>query len=172
MPPTAYTILDAHTADRIEPFRMLCREYAASLPFSLCFQGFEDELAQLPGKYLPPGGCMLMAMVEGQPAGCIAMRPLAESGYLPGDARPACEMKRMFVRPGFRGLGLGRAMGVALLTRAAAAGYKLMKLDTETTFVEATALYRSMGFVEVARYNDDPLEHTIWMAKRLGSGAL
>jgi GNAT superfamily N-acetyltransferase len=76
-------------------------------------------------------------------------------------------MKRMFVKPAFRGRGIGRLLGEQLIAKARAAGYVLMKLDTETTFVEATALYRSLGFVEVPRYNDDPLEHTIWMAKRV-----
>lgn len=160
-------IIDAHDEAWIETFRELCREYAASLPFSLCFQGFEEELQQLPGKYAPPVGCMLLAMCDGRAAGIIALRPLAASGYLEGDAKPACEMKRMFVKPAFRGRGIGRLLGEQLIARARAAGYVLMKLDTETTFVEATALYRSLGFVEVPRYNDDPLEHTIWMAKRV-----
>ncbi len=167
-PAPALTIVDAHGPEHREAFVALCKEYAASLPFSLCFQGFEAELASLPGSYAPPGGCMLLALRDGRSVGCIAMRPLAASGYLAGDASPACEMKRMFVQPASRGLGLGRMLGEALLVRAKQAGYAMMKLDTETTFVEATALYRRLGFAEAPRYNDDPLEHTIWMTKNLG----
>jgi GNAT superfamily N-acetyltransferase len=163
----AITIIDAHEPQHREAFVSLCKQYAAGLPFSLCFQGFEAELAGLPGAYAPPSGCMLLALLDGQPVGCIAMRPLAPSGYLEGDARPACEMKRMFVQPAARGLGIGRMLALALLRRASSAGYRQMKLDTETTFVEATALYRALGFAEVPRYNDDPLEHTIWMSLAL-----
>ncbi|CAG0983693.1 aminoalkylphosphonate N-acetyltransferase [Phycisphaerales bacterium] len=158
------TIVQARSAEQLRAFESLCREYAASLPFSLCFQGFEDEMRTLPGKYAPPSGRILLAMVGDQYAGCVALR---EIPTLDGDAGPVCEMKRMFVRPEFRGLGLGRLLAVRLLEEAKAAGYGTMKLDSEDTFVAATALYRTLGFVETARYNDDPHPHTIWMAKRL-----
>lgn len=144
---------------------VLMREYAASLPFPLDYQGFESEVQALPGKYAPPQGCILLARVDTQqePVGCIAMRALDASGYRVGDARPACEMKRMYVRPGARGLGVGRALAIELVARARDAGYAMMKLDTERTFIAATALYRDLGFVEIPRYNDDPQPDTMWM---------
>ncbi|GJQ29308.1 MAG: N-acetyltransferase [Phycisphaerae bacterium] len=150
----------AHRRD----FEALCREYAASLPFSLCFQGFDEEMRTLPGKYAQPKGVILLAYVNSEPAGCVALR---EIEHQPGDAAPVCEMKRMFVRPAFRGLGLGRALAERLLVFARNAGYATMKLDSEDTFTAAIALYRSLGFADIPRYNDDPHPHTVWLAKRL-----
>jgi ribosomal protein S18 acetylase RimI-like enzyme len=176
-------LIAARTPDQIDAFRTLAREYAASLPFDLDYQDFEEELATLPGKYAPPAGDLLLATTDvaadvdaprlhtpdGPRAavGIIAVRPLADSGYHPADPRPACEMKRMYVRPSQRGRGLGRLLGEASLNVARRAGYRCMKLDTESTFAAAVALYRSLGFVEVERYNDDPIEDTIWMARNL-----
>jgi GNAT superfamily N-acetyltransferase len=143
----------------------LFREYAASLPFPLDYQGFDAELATLPGKYAPPNGVILLAGTpEGVPIGCIALRPLAPSF---GDPTPVCEMKRMYVKPGFRGMGAGRLLAECLLSHARAAGYALMKLDTESEFTEALTLYRSLGFVECPRYNDDPMPGTLWMSLKL-----
>jgi GNAT superfamily N-acetyltransferase len=158
-------IVDAVTREQLDAARALFREYAASLPFPLDYQGFDAELAALPGKYAAPGGCIVLAKWRGAWVGCIAMRPLDASGYRAGDATPACEMKRMYVQPRARGLKLGRLLGEALLERAKAAGYRCMKLDTEDDFVAACALYRALGFIACERYNDDPLPGTIWMKR-------
>jgi putative acetyltransferase len=147
----------------------LMREYVASLPFPLDYQGFDAEVAALPGKYAEPAGCILLAWMRehAEPVGCIALRALDVSGYRAGDHRPACEMKRMYVRPAARGCGAGRVLALELIARARDAGYAMMKLDTERTFVAATALYQSLGFLEIERYNDDPQPETMWMGLRL-----
>lgn len=144
---------------------MLFREYVASLPFPLDYQGFDAEVASLPGKYAMPGGCILLARRGGEYVGCIALRPLDASGLRASDVEPVCEMKRMYVRPAGRGLGIGRMLSEELLAFARGAGYRTMKLDTESTFVAATALYRALGFAECERYNDDPQPDTIWMKR-------
>ena len=172
-------IVHAHAAPLLESARRLFAEYAASIArvaaCSLEHQGFDAELATLPGLYAPPTGCMLLAIHSSAPdspalyteppdhtiLGCIALRPLPKLG-------PAvCEMKRMYVRPAARRLGLGIALGDRLIAEARAAGYKLMKLDTSDTMLPAIALYRSLGFVECPRYNDDPMTDTVWLDKPL-----
>ena len=160
MPDAAIELVPARSNAELAAAAALFREYAASLPFPLDYQGFEEELATLPGKYADPGGVILLARRQGTYVGCIAMRPLAA---MPGDPAPVCEMKRMYVRPTARGLGLGRSLALALLDHARASGYRMMKLDTESDFVAAVALYRSLGFAEIPRYNDDPMPSTIWM---------
>ncbi len=160
-------MIDIRSADSpsdLDAARELFREYAASLPFSLAYQGFEDELAGLPGKYAAPLGRILLAWDGPSAVGCIAVRPLVAQ---PRDLTPVCEMKRMYVRPQARGRKVGRALCEGLLAFSRNAGYRLMKLDTESDFVAATALYRSMGFTPCPRYNDDPLPSTIWMSKVL-----
>lgn len=160
-------ITAASTSADFKVAASLFREYVASLPFPLDYQGFDHEVANLPGKYVEPAGCILIGwQVEGNnktPVGCIAMRPLAADSLRPGDIEPVCEMKRMYVKPSGRGTGLGRQLAVQLLDQARRSGYRTMKLDTETTFAAATALYRSLGFFECERYNDDPQPDTIWM---------
>lgn len=170
-------ILAATTPDTLAAARALFAEYAASLPpsaqRSLQHQGFEAELANLPGKYAPPGGIILLAAADAEGAsrptwlGVVAFRPLAPSGVLPTDPTPICEMKRLYVRPDARGLGAGRALCEALLAAAALAGYRMMKLDTEADFAPAMALYRALGFIEIPRYNDDPEACTVWMGRHL-----
>ncbi len=155
----------------------LFREYAASLPqsaqISLAHQGFEAELAGLPGKYAQPAGCILLGYAPlevgavAAPVGVVALRPLDSSGIRPGDPTPICEMKRMYVSPRARGLGVGRVLTDALLEFARGAGYRMMKLDTEPDFIPAVTLYRSLGFVDVPRYNDDPVSCTLWMGLHL-----
>ncbi len=157
-------LVHAQTPEQLRDFETLCREYAASLPFSLCFQGFEEEMKTLPGKYAPPKGCILMAYVGNAPAGCVALR---EIETLPADSGPVCEMKRMFTRPQFRGKGVGRALALRLIAEARRAGYRTMKLDSEDNFVAAISLYKSLGFADIPRYNDDPHPHTVWMALKL-----
>ena len=139
------------TAD-IDAARELFREYAAQLGVDLCFQNFEAELADLPGDYAPPAGQLLLARVDGQLAGCGAMRPLADVDYA-----NACEMKRLYVRPAFRRFGLGRALASALLDEARRAGHSVMLLDTLDDMESARGLYATLGFVEVPPYYYNPI---------------
>lgn len=156
-----FTIVPAGTPARIGEFRRLCQEYAAGLPFSLCFQGFDEEMGSLPGKYAPPGGRLLLACAVSEPSrgiGCGAIRPIATG---------ECELKRMYVSPGHRGRGIGRAIAARLIEEARAIGYERVKLDTSADMAAAQSLYRSLGFVPTDRYNDDPLEDTLYMSMDL-----
>ena len=136
----------------IEQVRELFREYQLSLEVDLSFQNFEQELLELPGEYQPPYGALLLALVEGQPAGCCALRPLLTSDY-----SNACEMKRLYVRPAFRGLRLGRQLVEQTLLLAQQAGFDHMLLDTLNDMEAARELYQDCGFVEVAPYYHNPL---------------
>ncbi len=137
----------------------LFRAYAASLPVDLGYQGFEEELASLPGKYAPPRGALLIARdADSAALGCVAMRPLDED---------VCEMKRLYVAPEGRGAGLGRALAEAIIETARAAGYREMRLDTLASMAGAQALYRALGFVEIAPYYDTPIEGTMFMGLKL-----
>jgi ribosomal protein S18 acetylase RimI-like enzyme len=142
----------AETRGQLDAAREIFRDYAASLAIDLCFQGFEAELAGLPGDYVEPGGVLLLAYVDGALAGCGAMRALPEV-----DHANACEMKRLYVRPAFRGFGLGRRLAQELLDRATAAGYSAMLLDTLDEMESARELYASLGFVEIAPYYYNPI---------------
>jgi putative acetyltransferase len=135
--------------------RELFLEYAQSLGFSLCFQGFDEELAGLPGDYAPPKGRLLLAEYEGRLAGCIALRP-KESGI--------CEMKRLFLRPQFRGKGLGRILAERIIAEARQIGYNRMRLDTvEPVMKDAVAMYRKLGFEEIDPYCQNPIAGTLYM---------
>jgi putative acetyltransferase len=138
--------------------RALFEEYQRELGVDLCFQGFARELATLPGDYAPPRGRLLIARDAGEAVGCVALRPL-------GDAD--CEMKRMYVRPSHRGTGLGRALAGRIVDEARALGYRAMKLDTLPRLATAISLYRSLGFVETGRYNDNPVEGVRYLALEL-----
>jgi ribosomal protein S18 acetylase RimI-like enzyme len=139
-------------------FRAYAAEYTTSIAESLCFQGFEAELAGLPGRYAPPSGCLLLAMEGDQPAGCVAMRDLGGG---------TCEMKRLYVAPEHRGRGVGRLLVEVVLQRAERAGYDRMVLDTLPEMAGALALYREFGFVEAVPYWDCPVERTVYLERRL-----
>lgn len=158
------SIIRATTSEQLAQAAGLFREYAASLPFSLCFQGFDEELVSLPGKYAPPAGVILLAMAGETPVGCIAMRPLPDLGA------GVCEMKRMYVVPAWQGRGIGRRLAEQLLADARAAGHTFMKLDSEPDMVAAVGLYRSLGFTPCERYNNDPHPQTVFMELRLDAG--
>ena len=128
------------------------REYAISLGFDLCFQDFEGEIAHLPGDYAPPRGALLLAKVNGNIAGCCALRPLDSSDYV-----NAAEMKRLYVRQAFRGLGLGRQLAEAILDEARMGGYDSVLLDTLDDMEIARAMYEELGFKEIPPYYHNPL---------------
>jgi putative acetyltransferase len=141
--------------EHIEQVRALFLEYGSSLGFSLCFQSFDEEVKNLPGAYGPPNGVLLLAHCSDHAAGCIALRKL-EAGI--------CEMKRLYVRPGDRGLGLGRMLVERLIAEARVIGYERMRLDTVgSAMKDAVALYRRLGFREIAPYSSIPIESALWM---------
>jgi GNAT superfamily N-acetyltransferase len=130
----------------------LFREYEASLEVDLCFQNFDAEVAGLPGEYTAPGGQLVLAYVDGELAGCGAMRAIGDTDYA-----NACEMKRVFVRPAFRGCGLGRALAQRLLDEGRRAGYSAMLLDTLDDMEAARELYATLGFEEIPPYYFNPI---------------
>jgi ribosomal protein S18 acetylase RimI-like enzyme len=138
-------IIRAATMEDLDEIRLMLREYAAWLEIDLCFQNFEEELAGLPGEYSPPRGRLLIA--EG--GGCVAVRPIDDE---------TCEMKRLYVRPEGRGLGLGRRLVLAIIKEARAIGYRRMRLDTMPKMGGAQRLYEALGFrdIEAYRYNPEP----------------
>ena len=145
-------LLQAESPEHIAAVRALFREYAAALAVDLCFQNFEAELAGLPGEYAPPGGALLLALVDGLPAGCVALRPLPEA-----DHTNACEMKRLYVPPAFRRFGVGRLLAQQLMDRANQAGYSCMLLDTLDDMEAARSLYETLGFEEIPPYYFNPI---------------
>lgn len=146
------TLQPADTPEALDAIRVLFQEYQASLAVDLCFQGFAEELASLPGDYRPPGGLLLQAWVDGTPAGCCALRPLINSDHL-----NACEMKRLYVRPAYRRIGLGRLLVEQIMSEARLAGYTTMLLDTLSEMETARSMYQDAGFVEVAPYYHNPI---------------
>lgn len=143
-------IITARSPDDLAAARRLFGAYAAWLGVDLCFQGFEKELAELPGAYAPPTGRLLLAKVGEESAGCVALRPL-EAG--------ACEMKRLYVVPGFGGVGIGRRLAEHIVEEGRAIGYRLMRLDTIPERMPAAQhLYRSLGFRSIRPYYHNPLE--------------
>jgi len=148
-------LLQAASFDQVQEARKLFQEYEARVGISLCFQNFAQELANLPGDYQPPDGRLFLCELDDGIAGCIALRKLE-----PG----VCEMKRLYVRPEFRGKGLGREMVTTIIHEARELGYERMRLDTlPGRMDEAIALYRALGFKEIEPYYQNPTPDTLYM---------
>ena len=159
----------ARGAADMDRVRRLFREYQAALGVDLCFQGFDEELRTLPGRYAPPGGCLLLArcpLGEGRNgadegiAGGVGMWSLGDD---------LCEMKRLYVRPAWRGRELGRWLALEIMATARRGGYRRMRLDTLGQMNEARALYRSLGFREIPAYYDNPLDDVLYMERSLSA---
>jgi len=146
------TLLTATGPEHLAVLRELFQEYADSLSIDLCFQQFDTELATLPGDYAEPRGAVLLALVDGAPAGCCALRPLDAADY-----PNASEMKRLYVRKAFRGFGLGRQLAEATLDAARQRGYASVLLDTLDDMESARALYTDLGFAEIPPYYHNPI---------------
>lgn len=148
-------LIEAESAKEISQARELFEQYAEGLGISLCFQNFDKELAELPGNYAPPNGRLLLAMEGAKPAGCIALRKIADG---------VCEMKRLFVCPEFRGTGLGHSLTEAIISAAREIGYVRMRLDTLPGKMDrAIAMYRNLGFQEIEPYYSNPVEGALFM---------
>jgi putative acetyltransferase len=139
-------------------FHSYATEFAPTIAESLCFQNFEAEIAGLPGRYAPPSGCILLALDGERPAGCVALRDLGDG---------SCEMKRLYISPDSRGRGIGRRLVEAIVRKGRMAGYSRMRLDTLPDMESALALYRMLGFVEIAPYWDNPIEGALYLELEL-----
>lgn len=147
--------IQAESPAQVEEARRLFLEYSEWLGLNLCFQNFEKELAELPGAYALPSGRLLLVLHEDKIAGCVALRNLGDG---------TCEMKRLYVKPQFRGKGIGRALAVKIIEEARAAGYARMRLDTlPAQMSEAIKVYRSLGFREIDAYYHNPVEGAMFM---------
>ena len=151
----SFELTQASSDYQLATVRELFLEYANSLNFSLCFQSFDKELAGLPGDYAPPDGRLLLGAHSSQVAGCVALHKLEHE---------ICEMKRLYVRPQFRGQGLGRVLAERVVADAKEIGYKRLRLDTvEPVMRDAVALYRKLGFREIAPYRENPIDGALYM---------
>jgi ribosomal protein S18 acetylase RimI-like enzyme len=151
-------LIAAHQAEYLPLVRELFTEYARAIEIDLCFQSFDRELAELPGKYAPPDGRLFLALENESAAGCVALRKLDGS---------ICEMKRLYVRPAFRGCGLGRRLANETIFTAREIGYDRMRLDTLATMTTAIALYESFGFQRIPAYYDNPNEAAVYLELKL-----
>jgi ribosomal protein S18 acetylase RimI-like enzyme len=147
-------------AEDLPAVRTLFQEYARSIGIDLSFQGFDEELASLPGKYAPPHGALILAWRDGKPCGCVAFRRIGPR---------TCEMKRLYVRPENRGLKIGAELVRRIIQAAEARGYEAMRLDTLQTMQSAVSLYRSFGFRDIEPYIYNPIPGARFMEKTLGS---
>jgi putative acetyltransferase len=155
---TGLRIVDALAVDGLLKVRCLFEEYATGVGIDLCFQGFEEELATLPAGYAPPEGRLLLAFQDDELGGCVALRRLE-----PG----VCEMKRLYVRPAFRSLGVGRMLAERIIGEAREAGYRFMRLDSLPSMAAAIALYKQLGFREIEPYRDNPVEGAVFLELQL-----
>lgn len=150
-----FTIKQVESAEEIEQTRDLFHEYVTWLGVNLCFQNYDKEVAELPGEYVPPTGRLYLATENGQVAGCIALRNLGHG---------ICEIKRLYVRPQFRGQRLGRTLVDRIIDEARLMGYSRMRLDTLPGKMDAAiAMYRSLGFKDIERYYDNPYDTAVFM---------
>ncbi len=157
--PVNLMFVQAESPAQISQARELFLEYSQSLGFSLCFQNFDQELRALPGDYAPPGGRLLLTECDGRLVGCVALHPLSAE---------ICEMKRLYLRPQFRGKGLGQVLAERIISEAREIGYQRMRLDTvEPVMKDAVAMYRRLGFKEIAPYCANPMEGTLYMELHL-----
>ncbi|HZL85084.1 MAG TPA: GNAT family N-acetyltransferase [Candidatus Krumholzibacteria bacterium] len=147
-------IVTATTPAHMAQVRELLVEYAAWLGISLCFQGFDEELESLPGRYAPPGGLLLLGLDGDRPVCCIGVRPMEDG---------VCEMKRLYVRPSHRGQGVGEFLVMMAVGKAECIGYKSMRLDTLPVMATARQLYRRLGFREIEPYYTNPVEGVVYM---------
>ena len=152
------SITEVSGAEELGTVRRLFQEYAAGLGIDLCFQDFDEELATLPGAYARPDGRLLLAGVGAEAAGCVALRRLEAD---------VCEMKRLYVRPPFRGQGIGRMLAEMITAEGRAAGYRRMRLDTLPFMKGALALYRELGFRDIPAYRKNPVEGAVYLELQL-----
>ena len=150
----SFAIAPAHLANDIETVRELFREYERAIGVDLCFQNFAQELANLPGDYAPPDGRLYVAQRGDGVAGCIALRKFSDG---------VCEMKRLYVRPAFRGFGLGKRLALQVIEDARRIGYQRMVLDTLPSMTDAIAMYRRLGFQEITPYRPNPVVGALYM---------
>ena len=148
------TLVPAHAEENLVCIRQLFIEYAEAIGIDLSFQDFADELADLPGEYVPPAGGLLLALVNGEPGGCVGLRPFGEG---------ICEMKRLYVRPAFRGRGIGLELANTIIDQARTVGYERMRLDTIPSMKPAITLYESLGFKIIKPYRYNPIEGAQFM---------
>ena len=160
MTQTTFAITPVRSTGDLADTIALFTTYANSLGIDLAYQGFADEMAAMPGKYAPPDGALLLARrADGEAIGCVGLRPIDPPG--------CCEMKRLYVSPQARGLGLGRALVETVVAEAVRIGYREVRLDTLPTMDEAIGLYDKLGFETIAPYYVTPIAGTRFMAKRL-----
>jgi putative acetyltransferase len=146
--------IEVRTEKHFEYVKKLFIEYARSLDFDLHFQDFEKEIYEFPGEYAAPEGCLFLAMLDDQPVGCVALRKLSEH---------ICEMKRLYVRPDYRGRKIGKKLAVMTIEKAKEMGYQWMRLDTISTMKEAIDIYRKLGFKKIEPYRHNPIDGAVFM---------